>query len=143
MQVITRAKQRNYRVDIMKLRKGDLVIVTTGDDAGVIVPTGERRPVPRKVLQIVDGGKKVVVEGANRVYKHVKRGHPKSPQGGRLSLEMPIDSAKVMFYCEACGRGVRLGYRYKPDGAKERFCKVCSRTVGAVSPPKSRSAAAK
>ena len=33
---------------------------------------------------------KVVVEGVNLVYKHVKRGHPKSPQGGRLRMEMPI-----------------------------------------------------
>jgi large subunit ribosomal protein L24 len=127
----------------MKLRKGDMVIVTTGDDAGVIVPTGDRRPAPRKVLQIIDGGKKLVVEGANRVYKHVKRGHPKSPQGGRLSLEMPIDSAKVMFYCEACGRGVRLGYRFKSDGGKERFCKSCKKTVGTVSPAKAKYASAK
>ena len=118
----------------MKLRKGDLVVVTTGDDSGVVVPTGDSRPTPRKVLQIIDGGRKLVVEGVNRVYKHVKRGHPRSPQGGRLSLEMPIDNSKVMFYCEACGRGVRLGYRFTPDGAKERFCKSCKKSVGGVSP---------
>ncbi len=127
----------------MKIRKGDMVVVTTGDDASVIVPTGDRRPTPRKVLQILAGGAKVVVDGVNRVYKHVKRGHPKSPQGGRLSLEMPIDSSKVMFYCEACGRGVRLGYRFKTDGAKERFCKSCDKAVGAVSPAKPRYAKAK
>jgi large subunit ribosomal protein L24 len=127
----------------MKIRKGDQVIVTTGDDASAIVPTGERRPHPRKVLQILDGGAKVVVDGANKVYKHVKRGHAKSPQGGRLSLEMPIDSSKVMFYCEACGRGVRLGFRYKPDGGKERFCKSCNKTIGVVSPAKARYAKSK
>lgn len=127
----------------MKLRKGDLVIVTTGDDAGAIVPTGDRRPAPKKVIQILDGGKKLLVEGVNKVYKHVKRGHPRSPQGGRLSLEMPIDSSKAMFYCESCGRGVRLGYRFTADGAKERFCKGCSKTVGAVSPAKARYAKAK
>lgn len=121
----------------MKIRKGDLVIVTTGDDASVIVQTGDRRPTPRKVLQVIDGGKKVLVEGANRVYKHVKRGHPRSPQGGRLSLEMPVDSSVVMFYCEACGRGVRLGLRYREDGGKERFCRRCQKSVGAVSPAKS------
>ncbi|MDX1555504.1 MAG: DUF1800 family protein, partial [Xanthomonadales bacterium] len=31
---------------------------------------------PRRVIQVLDGGKKVVVEGVNLVYKHVKRGHP-------------------------------------------------------------------
>lgn len=127
----------------MKLRKGDLVVVTTGDGASVIVPTGERRPTPKKILQIVDGGQRVVVEGTNRVYKHVKRGHPRSPQGGRLSLEMPIDTSKVMFYCEACGRGVRLGFRFTEDGSKERFCKNCQKTVSKVSPAKKRYAKAK
>jgi len=120
----------------MKIRKGDLVLVTTGDDASVVVPTGDRRPTPRKVIQVLEGGKKLLVEGANRVYKHVKRGHPRSPQGGRLSLEMPIDASVVMFYCEACGRGVRLGLRYREDGSKERFCRHCQKTVGSVSPPK-------
>ncbi len=84
-----------------------------------------------------------MVEGTNRVYKHVKRGHPRSPQGGRLSLEMPIDSSKVMFYCEACGRGVRLGYRYTEDGTKERFCKQCGKTVSKVSPANPKRAKAK
>jgi len=88
------------------------------------------------IVQVLDGGKKLLIEGVNRVYKHVKRGHPRSPQGGRLSLEKPIDSSKVMFYCESCARGVRLGYRFRDDGGKERFCKKCSKTVGAVSPPK-------
>ncbi len=120
----------------MKYRKGDLVVVTTGDDAGAIVATGDRRPTAHRIVQVLDGGKKLLIEGVNRVYKHVKRGHPRSPQGGRLSLEKPIDSSKVMFYCESCARGVRLGYRFRDDGGKERFCKKCSKTVGAVSPPK-------
>jgi large subunit ribosomal protein L24 len=128
---------------IMKIRKGDMVVVTIGDDAGVIVPTGERRPNPRRVIQVLDGGAKLLIEATNRVYKHVKRGHPKSPQGGRLSLEMPIDSAKVMYYCEACGRGVRLGFRYTADGSKERYCKGCSKTISKISPADPKYATAK
>ena len=93
---------------------------------------------PKKVLQVVADGKKVVVEGVNRVYKHVKRGHPKSPQGGRLSLEMPIDISNVLLYCSSCGRGVRVGFRYNPDGSKSRHCKKCQADLGAVSPPKAR-----
>ena len=111
----------------MKIHQGDSVIVTTGDDAG---------STPRKVLQVVQGGKKVVVEGVNRVYKHVRRGHPKSPQGGRLQLEMPISVSNVMLYCESCSRGSRVGYRYATDGSKERFCKKCDASLGEVSPPK-------
>jgi len=113
----------------MKIKRGDMVQVMAGDDAG---------DSARKVLQVVDGGKKVVVEGVNRVYKHVKRGHPKSPQGGRLSREMPIDISNVLLYCTACGRGVRVGFKYKPDGAKIRHCRKCQADLGTVSPPKAR-----
>ena len=72
----------------------------------------------------------MLVEGVNRVYKHVKRGHPKSPQGGRLSREMPIDISNVLLYCDACSRGVRIGYRYEADGSKVRHCKKCNKSLG-------------
>ena len=116
----------------MKIKRGDMVQVLIGDDAG---------DSPRKVLEIVAGGKKVVVEGVNRVFKHVRRGHPKSPQGGRLSREMPIDISNVLLYCNACGRGVRVGFKYKPDGSKSRHCKKCQADLGTVSPARARYAA--
>lgn len=114
----------------MKIRRGDLVEVTNGAGAR---KSADKPVTPRKVLHIVDDGKKVVVEGINRVYKHVKRGHPKSPQGGRLSLEMPIDISNVLLYCDSCSRGVRVGYRFKDDGAKVRFCKKCKKELSTVS----------
>lgn len=116
----------------MKIRRGDSVVVTAGNDAS---------SSPRRVVQVLDGGKKLVVEGVNRVFKHVRRGHPRSPQGGRLNLEQPIDASNVMLYCGACHRGVRVGYRYVADGSKERYCKKCGGGLGNVSPPRSRHAA--
>jgi large subunit ribosomal protein L24 len=108
----------------MKIRRGDSVVVVTGNDAG---------STPHRVVQVLDDGKKLMVEGINRVHKHVRRGHPRSPQGGRLQLEMPIDRSNVMFYCDSCNRGVRLGYRYTKDGSKERFCRKCGRSHGTLS----------
>ena len=113
----------------MKIRRGDSVVVIAGDDLG---------SSPHRVIQVLDGGKKLLVEGVNRVYKHVKRGHPKSPQGGRLQLEMPIDSSNCMLYCSSCNRAVRIGFRYMADGAKERHCKSCGDSLGAVSRPNAR-----
>jgi len=115
----------------MKIRKGDMVAVIAGDQAD---------NTPRKVLEVLDRGRKVIVEGVNRVYKHVRRGHPKSPQGGRLSREMPIDISNVQLYCMACGRGVRVGYRYRDDGSKYRYCKRkgCQADLGSISPPRAR-----
>jgi large subunit ribosomal protein L24 len=115
----------------MRIRRGDTVQVIAGDDAG---------STPRRVMQVLSGGHQVLIEGVNRVFKHVRRGHPKSPRGGRLAREMPIDTSNVMLYCEACSRGVRIGYRISDDGSKGRYCKSCGGPLGAVSPPKSRRA---
>jgi len=111
----------------MKIQRGDSVVVVAGDSAD---------GTPRRVIQVLNQGKRVVVEGVNRVYKHVRRGHPKSPQGGRLNLEVPIDSSNVLFYCGSCNRGVRIGYRFADDGAKERFCRKCKTSISTVSPPR-------
>ncbi len=113
----------------MKIQRNDSVIVIAGDEAGT---------APRRVIQVLGGGRKLLVEGVNRVYKHVKRGHPKSPQGGRLNLEMPIDSSNVMLYCSSCNKATRVGFRYRDDGSKERYCKSCDASLGAVSRPNSR-----
>lgn len=113
----------------MKIQRGDSVIVVTGDQSG---------PTPHRVIQVLDGGRKLVIEGINRVFKHVRRGHPKSPQGGRLNLEMPIDASNVQFYCDGCKKPTRIGFRYTGDGRKERFCRKCGAAAGSVSPPRRR-----
>jgi large subunit ribosomal protein L24 len=115
----------------MKIQRGDSVVVVTGDSAD---------DTPRRVIQVIDNGAKLLVEGVNRAYKHVRRGHPKSPQGGRLNLEVPIDSSNVLLYCGSCHRGTRVGYRFAADGAKERFCRKCGTTISTVSPAKARHA---
>jgi large subunit ribosomal protein L24 len=103
----------------------------------VRVISGEDRGSTAKVLRVNRKAGKLVVEGVNRVYKHVKRSQ-KNPQGGRLSKEMPIAASNVQLVCEACGAATRVGVRHLPDGAKERYCKKCGASNGQVSPPKAR-----
>lgn len=110
----------------MHIRKDDQVVVITGDDKG---------SEPRKVLRVLPTRNKIVVEGVNRVYKHLKPSQ-KNPQGGRLSKEMPIDASNVMLYSPAAGRGVRVGFRLLPNGQKERYCKVTGTSLGPVGPAK-------
>jgi large subunit ribosomal protein L24 len=111
----------------MHVRKGDTVVVTTGDDAG---SSG-------RVLRVLADKNKVVVEGINRAYKHMKPSR-RNPQGGRLSKEMAVSAANVLLWCPTCRRGVRTGRRYDASGAKERFCKKCSASLGALSKPRAR-----
>jgi large subunit ribosomal protein L24 len=115
----------------MHVRKDDLVEVISGDDA-------LRRA--RRVLRVLPKENKVVVEGVNRVYKHVKPNR-RNPQGGRLSKEMPIAASNVLLYCPRCQHGVRLGRRYAADGHKERYCKKCGTGLGVLSKPRPKYAA--
>src|SRR5262245_36981205 len=111
----------------MHIRKDDLVEVITGDDA--------EKGRARRVLRVLTGEDKVVVEGVNRVYKHLKPSR-RNAQGGRLSKEMPICISNVLLYCPTCRHGVRVGKRYGDDGHKERFCKACSTSLGVLSKPR-------
>jgi large subunit ribosomal protein L24 len=111
----------------MHVRKDDMVEVITGDDA--------EKGRPRRVLRVLPDKNKVVVEGVNRVYKHVKPNR-RNPQGGRLSKEMPIAVSNVLLYCPSCRHGVRAGRRYGTDGHKERYCKKCGAGLGVLSKPR-------
>jgi large subunit ribosomal protein L24 len=108
----------------MHIRKDDLVEVIAGDDA----EAGRAR----KVLRVLAEKNKIVVEGVNRVYKHLKPNR-RNAQGGRLSREMPIAASNVQLFCSTCKHGVRTGHRYATDGHKERYCKKCSSGLGALS----------
>ena len=62
----------------MQIKVDDMVEIVTGDDRG------QRG----RVLTVDRTAGKMIVEGVNLVYKHVRRSQ-RNPQGGRLSKEMP------------------------------------------------------
>ena len=111
----------------MHIKTNDTVEVLAGDDKGA----------RGKVLKVDRAAGKVTVEGINRVYKHVRRSQ-RNPQGGRLSMEMPIQISNVLLVCQACGKATRTGMRYADDGGKQRFCKKCGAANGQIAPPKTR-----
>ncbi|MGD9648443.1 MAG: 50S ribosomal protein L24 [Pirellulales bacterium] len=111
----------------MHIRSEDTVEVITGDDRGTRA----------RVLRIDRRSGKVLIEGVNRVYKHVRRSE-KNRQGGRLSKEMPVRISNVLLVCKSCGAATRTGARLLDDGSKERFCKKCGAGLGEISPGKKR-----
>ena len=113
----------------MHIRVDDTVEVIAGDDRGT----------RGRVLRMDRPKGKLVVEGVNRVYKHVRRSQ-RNPQGGRLSMEMAVQISNVLLVCDACGKGTRTGVRHEDDGSKVRYCKKCSAGIGQISPPKARAA---
>lgn len=111
----------------MHIKTNDTVEVIAGDDRGV----------RGKVLAIDREAGRLVVEGVNRVYKHVRRSQ-KNPQGGRLSKEMPVQISNVLLLCSRCGRGRRTAVRIGNDGGKERICSKCGTSLGQIAPPKKK-----
>jgi large subunit ribosomal protein L24 len=107
----------------MYIRKDDTVVILAGDDKG-------KRG---RVLRVLRADGKLVVEGINKVYKHLKPSRL-NPQGGRLSKEMPIQISNVMLVCPSCGKASRTGARLRDDGVKERYCKKCGAGVGVLAP---------
>ncbi len=109
----------------MLIREQDEVVVVAGVDKGS----------KGKVLKVDRVNNRVIVEGVNKVYKHVRRSQ-KNPQGGRLSKEMPIHASNVMLVCPQSGKRTRVGVRYLKDGSKERFAKSSGASLGVITPPK-------
>ena len=97
----------------MKLKKGDNVIVLSGNDKG---KTGE-------ILEIIPSTQKVVVKGVNIRKKHVKP-RKAGEEGGIISSEFPIHSSKVNVVCPKCGKASKIGYIIEDD-KKVRVCKKC------------------
>lgn len=102
-----------------KIRKGDEVAVLVGKDKG-------RRGTVLAVL-----GEKVVVEGVNRVKKHVRPNPVKGQVGGIVEKEMPIEGSNVALFNAATGKPDRVGFKVLEDGQKVRVFKSSGEVVGA------------
>ncbi|EPD67814.1 50S ribosomal protein L24 [Corynebacterium pyruviciproducens] len=98
----------------MKIHKGDTVIVIAGKDKGA----------KGKVIQAFPKTNKVLVEGVNRVKKHVVNSAPErgAESGGIVTQEAPIHVSNVMIV-DADGNPTRIGYRFDENGKKVRVSK--------------------
>jgi large subunit ribosomal protein L24 len=94
----------------MHVKKGDLVQVISGDNKGV----------KAKVLRVIPDKQRVVVEGVNVAYKHV-RPSQKSPQGGRIRIEKSIHISNVLPVSPKSGKGVRVRFETDGKGTKKRI----------------------
>ncbi len=109
----------------MHIRKGNQVEILSGDDKG---KRGE-------ILSVDPEKKTVIVKGVNLVHKHVKPSR-RSPQGGRLSKEMPVAMCKVSLVDPTTGKKTRTGVRYTAEGTKELYSKKSSSTIRTLSKPR-------
>ena len=105
---------------MMKIRKGDQVIVTTGRDKG------KRGTVTKRVDE-----QRIVVEGINVVKKHVKPNPMKGTTGGVVDKTMPIQQSNVAIFNAATGKADRVGIKLLEGGKKVRVYKSSGEEIKA------------
>jgi large subunit ribosomal protein L24 len=100
------------------IKSGDTVMVIAGADKG---KTG-------KVLRVITDKDRVVVEGINRLWKHVKPSQ-RNPQGGRIQKDTPIHISNVQPLDPTTGKGTRVRFQ-DIDGKKHRVSVRSSTDLG-------------
>ena len=102
----------------MHVRKGDKVLVSTGDEKGK----------KGKVLKVLEDKDKAIVEGVNFVKRHT-RPNQKNPQGGIVEKEAPMHASNHRIVCPGCGESAGVSRKRDADGRLRRVCKSCGETV--------------
>ena len=104
----------------LMIRKGDTVVVITGEDKG---KSG-------KVLSVVGKTPAVLVEKLNIMKRHTKP-NQQNRQGGILERESPIHFSNVMLLCPnpTCQKPVRIGIKQDEDGQHLRVCRACGAVI--------------
>jgi large subunit ribosomal protein L24 len=90
----------------VRVRKNDLVEVISGDHRGA----------RGKILRIDRDKQRVVVEGVNIVFRHV-RPTRKNPQGGRVQKEAAIHLSNVLPVDSSAGKALRVHFEIETDKA--------------------------
>ena len=89
-----------------------------------------------KVLRVLTAKNRVVVEGQNLVYKHV-RPSQQNPQGGRIRVEQPIHISNVLPVDPKTSKGTRVRYAVDGSGNKKRVS-VAGNDIGVVKKTKKK-----
>jgi large subunit ribosomal protein L24 len=105
-----------------KIRKGDLVEVTTGKS--------EDKGKRGEVIRVDPEEEIVVVQGVNLRTKHQRQvqaqGRTVTP--GKVRFEGPISISNVMLVCPKCGKPARVSFSRQGEVVR-RVCKKCDAVI--------------
>lgn len=104
----------------MYIRKGDTVVVITGDSRD----HGKKG----KVLAVYPKADRLLVEGVNFVSRHTKPSQT-NQQGGIVQKEAPVHVSNVMPWCESVSKPSKIVMKRDEDGTRKRVYKVNGETV--------------
>jgi large subunit ribosomal protein L24 len=146
---MARQQQLERATKVPEIRRGDLVVVLAGKDAGKrgrierVIPPSAGPAGSRSVYRRGAGGRAttVLVEGLNISKRHTKPRQttsqtdrmPKVQQGGILDLAQPLPIGRVMLVCPDCQEPTRVRHTTLDDGKRIRVCRNCGKPIEAAS----------
>ena len=102
----------------MNIKTGDTVVLLTGKYEEK--KDGNGKVLTHKVIAVSPKEDKVIVEGVNRIHKHVKP-RRQGETGGIIDAEGAVYACKVALYCSDCGKGVRVKSRPSRTARRSAF----------------------
>ncbi len=104
-------KKINSKSRKMRIKKGDLVVVISGQDKGK----------KGRVLKAFPSNQKVIIEKVNFVKKH-SRPTQQNQKGGIIEKEAPIHVSNVQLFNEKIGEKTKAVFKEVGD-SRVRVCK--------------------
>ena len=101
----------------LHIKKGDTVMVITGESKGQ----------QGRVLKLVPGSTRAIVEGVNLVSKHTKP-NAENPKGGVIKQEAPIHLSNLKII-DSAGNATRIGKRIDENDKSVRYSKKSGEVI--------------
>lgn len=101
-----------------RIKKDDKVKVIAGKEKGKM----------GKVLKVLLGKKRLIIENVNFVKRHTKPSG-QTRQGGIIEKEAAVHWSNVMLVCNKCINSVRIKMQRLEDGSMVRVCKKCGEVI--------------
>lgn len=102
----------------LKIKKGDLVIVTAGNSRGK----------QGKVLEILVDAQRALVEGVNLVSRHTKP-NAANPNGGIIKKEAALHISNIKLVDPKSGKPTRVGRKEDANGKLVRYAKISGEVI--------------
>lgn len=106
------------KINKMKIKKGDTVVVISGKDKG---KNG-------KVLRTIPEAMKVVVDSVN-IHTHFEKSKQPNKPGQKVMSPSPMPVSKVMLLDSNSGKTTRVGYEVLANGTKQRIARRSGKAV--------------
>ena len=112
-------KAKEHKALLAAMKKGDNVKVIAGKEKG---KSG-------KIQSVIVDKERVLIEKVNLIKRHKKP--DAKGKGGIVEKEGSIHISNVMYLCNKCNTGVRIGFKILEDGKKVRVCAKCHEILDA------------